>query len=337
MRSVTILFLLFSSLLLHAAMQKRTRVLMGTYVSVILESRYNKETSQAFDLVALLEKSLSTFDANASLAKLNATHGPVTDPALAEALLLAKRYYRDTDGYYDVTIGSITKKLYRFGEAKPHSPSPQALAQAPRNINGIHIDTQNAAIYTNKNITVDLGGMGKGYAADKVASWLIAKGIDRGIVALSGDIRCIGICTLFLQSPFREMPFAKVTALVPDLSVSTSGTYRRYATQKSEHHLIDPKLAHPERNFLSVSLFTRADNSRIDAYATAVAVMPKARALAFLKAHPHIGYVLITTDKSVLWGQMEGLITIEWAKAWRKKLPFIMKSTPSKAAEKRDR
>ncbi|HHO65217.1 MAG TPA: FAD:protein FMN transferase, partial [Epsilonproteobacteria bacterium] len=106
--------LLFS--LLHAEpMQTRTRLLMGTYATLTLPANHNLLASKTFEHIAALEHALSTFDKNASLYRLNHTHGPIDNPVLSQALAIAVGYYRETDGYFDVTVGSITKSLYHFG------------------------------------------------------------------------------------------------------------------------------------------------------------------------------------------------------------------------------
>ena len=290
----------------------RTRSLMGTYVSISLEGQHNKEISTSFGLIQQIENSLSTYDSNATLAKLNKIHSVPFDDYLAEAIILSKNYYKETNGYFDITIGSISKKLYHFGEKKTYSPTQKELKNAKLNINGVHIDSE--TLKSDEGIVVDLGGMGKGYAVDKVAVYLKEQNITTGIIALSGDIQCLHLCELYLQSPFSEATFAKVTAKIPNLSTSTSGTYRRYATKKSEHHLINPKTATQGKAFVSVSLFTRSDNSKIDAYATAVSVMPRNEALSFLKRHKKIGYVLVEANGNVLFGNLNELVQIEWQK-----------------------
>jgi len=309
-----LLFLLFSSLFADQSIKEeellsRTRALMGTYVSISLPGKNNVQISASFDLIQNIEDSLSTYDPNATLSRLNKNHKVPYDLYLAEAITLSKHYYKETNSYFDVTIGSISKKLYHFGEEKTYSPSKEALHKAVLNIDGIHLNEDN--ITTDPHIVVDLGGMGKGYAVDKVANYLKEQNITKGIIALSGDIQCLHRCELYLQSPFSEATFAKVNTLHPYTSISTSGTYRRYATKKSEHHLINPKTASQGRAFVSVSLFTLADNARIDAYATAVSVMPKEKALAFLKGHEEIGYVLVEPDGNVIRGNLNKLINIE--------------------------
>jgi len=298
------------ALFANDALLSRTRSLMGTYVTISLEEKYNKEISASFDLVQKIEDSLSTYDPDATLAKLNQTHTVPFDNYLAEAITLSKNYYKETNGYFDITIGSISKKLYHFGEEKTYSPSQKQRKAAKLNIDGIHVDQK--TIRTDEDIVVDLGGMGKGYAVDKVAGYLYERNITTGIIALSGDIQCLHRCELFLQSPFSEGTFAKVTAKIPHLSISTSGTYRRYSTKKSEHHLINPKTATQGKAFVSVSLFSKANNSRIDAYATAVSVMPKEEALVFLKVHEEIGYVLVEADGNILFGNLKALLNIKW-------------------------
>ncbi|GIT98355.1 FAD:protein FMN transferase [Sulfurovum sp. TSL1] len=305
---IVLFFPLF--LLAQEGLQTRTQVLMGTFVSISLPQTYNQEITRSFELLRHIEDSLSTYDETATLAKLNKNHHVEYDPYLAEALTLSRSYYDESNGYFDITIGSISKKLYHFGEEKTYSPSKQELRNAHLDIHGIHIDDKQIII--DENITIDLGGMGKGYGADKVAQYLDEQNITKGIIALSGDIRCLDQCEVYLQSPYSEQTFAKVKSKKAQLSISTSGIYRRYATTKAEHHLINPKTASQGREFVSVSLFTTADNAKIDAYATALSVMSRTEALAFLKEKKDIGFILVDKEGKILYGNVTDLVTIEW-------------------------
>jgi thiamine biosynthesis lipoprotein len=256
-----------------------------------------------------VEDSLSSYKNSASLFQLNQTKQIHNDPLLVEALNQSIGYYEDTKGYFDITIGSITKKLYRFGEI-PASPTQNALQNAPLDIRGIHLTPDTIVI--DQNITLDLGGMGKGFAIDKVASYFSENNVYKGSAALSGDIRCLDRCEVSLQSPFSEQSFAKITTLHPNTAISTSGTYRRYATTKEEHHLIDPKLRSPQKNFLSISLFKQGDNSKLDAYATAVSVMPPEEVHLFLSKHHDISFVLVDTQGKIYYNDSANLIKIKW-------------------------
>ncbi|MDQ7046418.1 MAG: FAD:protein FMN transferase [Sulfurovum sp.] len=291
-------------------MLTRTQVLMGTFVHITLHKKNNDALTKSFELIKKIENALSTYDPSASLAILNKTHNIKYDPYLAEAIKFSKSYYKDTDGYFDISIGSISKDLYHFGEEKTYAPSKKELENAHLDIQGISID--NHHISTDENISIDLGGMGKGYATDKVAKYLQEQNITEGIIALSGDIRCLDHCEIYLQSPYSEQTFAKITSKHSQLSISTSGTYRRFANTKEAHHLINPKTASQGREFVSVSLFSRANNAKIDAYATAISVMPKDKALAFLKNMKDIAFVIVDKQGEILFGNIETLIDIEW-------------------------
>lgn len=309
------LFLLFPLLILaqmptQQEMQTRTQVLMGTFVSLTLPKTHSDQMARSFERIRTIEASLSTYDPNASLFILNQTHRIAFDPYLAEAITLSKEYHQQTYGYFDITIGSISKKLYHFGEETTYSPSPEALQAAYLDIHGITIDEHH--ILTDENVTVDLGGMGKGYGADKVAQYLDEQNITEGIIALSGDIRCLGLCEIYLQSPYSEQTFANIKSKNPQLSISTSGTYRRFANTQEQHHLINPKTALQGREFVSVSLFTTADNAKIDAYATAISVMPKTEALSFLQTVKEIGFVIVDKEGKILYGNLTDLVDIEW-------------------------
>ena len=291
-------------------MSTRTQVLMGTLVSITLPSKYPQNISQSFTHIKEIENSLSSYASHASMYKLNQKHHISYDNYVAEALQLSKLYFQETEGYFDVTIGSITKKLYHFGEENTSIPTQKKLHNAMLNIDGISISPQ--SIRTKKGITVDLGGIGKGFAVDKISTYLNEQNISKGIIALSGDIRCLNVCTLALQSPYTEQTFATITSTIPQLSISTSGTYRRYIESKEHHHLIDPKMATQGKAFASVSLFAHKNNAKIDAYATAISVMPKQKALHFLKQHQEIGFVLVESKGNILYGNLEKFLTLVW-------------------------
>lgn len=198
--------------------------------------------------------------------------------------------------------------MCHFGEENSTIPSEEALKHAKLGIESIEINT--TTIRTEENITIDLGGMGKGYAVDKVADFLAEQNISQGTIALSGNIRCLDVCDFALQSPFSEQTFATLKSKIPQLSISTSGTYRRYVKDTSHNHLIDPKTAKQAKTFVSVSLFAHANNAKIDAYATAISVMPKEKALAFLRAHDEVGFVLVESNGKIMYGNLEKFVIV---------------------------
>ena len=308
-----VLFLLFflSPMALFSVEQyTRTQALMGTFVHITLSVEHNKKISELFRKISVLESLLSSYPPYL-VHRLNQKHKIPYNQTLSNAIQLSQQYYDDSDGYFDITIGSISKKIYHFGEEHSRLPHKGEVEKAILNIEGIQINDK--TIETDANITIDLGGMGKGFTVDRVVDNLIEDNISEGVIALSGDIRCLDICTFQLQSPFsEERTFAQLTAKIPQLSISTSGIYRRYVKNKMHHHLINPKVGKPGKSFVSVSLFTQADNSKIDAYATAISVMPKEKALLFLEKHQDIGFILVDNSAKIFYGNLEKFVRLRW-------------------------
>ena len=302
----TLLILLLIQTIAHSKNIQREQILMGTFVKITLEEKNKDEIQKGFKLIREIEKSLSSYDNTALLYQLNQEKSIEADVFLKEAIKKSIDLHKKTFGYFDISIGSLTKKLYRFGE-KENIPSKNELAKARLNIDGIVLNEHNITL--EKHLTLDLGGMGKGYAVDKVADYYKEQNITKGTISLSGDIRCLDVCNFSIQSPFeKHKTLMELKSKNPNLSISTSGTYRRYIKEKEHHHLINPKTKTQGRTFVSVSLFTYADNSTIDAFATAVSVMSKVEALDFLSQYPNIGYILVEPNKTIIRGQLSNFL-----------------------------
>ncbi len=299
------LIILLSIITLSADSIKRTQVLMGTYATITLPSLHAKEITDGFNILRDIEMSLSSYQPKAKVYQLNLTKKIDTDFYLLEIIKKSRELYYLTNGYFDITIGSLTKKLYHFGEDE-QIPTKAQIKDAKLNIKGISTKGKNITLDT--DITIDLGGIAKGYGVDKVAMYYKIKGIKSGIIALSGDIRVINPSEIFIESASKNNPNFKLKTVNANTSISTSGTYRRFIKNSSNHHLINPKTKKQGRDFVSISLFTIANNTLIDAFATAVGVMSELEALRLLLNHPEIGFILQKTDGNIVYGNLDNLV-----------------------------
>ncbi len=287
-------------------MSSRTQVIMGTFCTLTLEEKYAQELTNGFEKLKEVEHVLSSYQEDALVSLLNKNRRIVSHPMLTDILEKSKKYYAQTEGYFDISIGSITKELYHFGEEE-QIPSEEAIKRAPLGVENIIIEKD--LIRLENNITLDLGGIGKGYGVDVLAAYYQSKGLSKGQIALSGDIRCLDLCEIAIQSPFEEeATIALLQAKIPNLSISTSGTYRRFVKEKSQHHLINPKIKSQGRDFVSVTILSQANNTLCDAMATAIATMPKEKALAFVKTQDIFGYLLITPSGEAFSGNLEKFV-----------------------------
>jgi thiamine biosynthesis lipoprotein len=272
--------------------------MMGTYVTISLEKDQMDHSKAVFKRLKKVEMALSSYDPQAEIYRLNHTHETEISQDTYEALQLSSHYYKQTNGYFDITIGSITKGLFHFGEEE-RIPTPKELLEAKVDFKGLHFTREQA--WTDEGVKIDLGGMGKGFGVDKAVALLKEQGVLRGVVALSGDIFCLHACEMRIQDPFSDGTLARFSMAQNNTAISTSGNYRRYVQNSDYNHLINPKTRASQKTFSSVTLISdRYSNSDLDAYATAASVMPKHEAFAFLNAFRGLGYLVVSNDKKIV-------------------------------------
>ncbi|UCM99314.1 FAD:protein FMN transferase [Sulfurimonas sp. SWIR-19] len=290
---------LFASLFItcnaDAQMIQRTKVLMGTFVSISVDKEDKKFLKPSFEIIKRVDNSLSTYKKNTPIFKLNNSHHAFLNQYSYEALKLSLKYYKETEGYFNIAVGTITKDLYRFG-ANERIASKSELQKSSTSIKALRFDRHEA--FLENGVKIDLGGMGKGFATDKVSEFLLQNKVKKAVVALSGDIRCIGSCKVAVNNPLDET-HPLVTFIMRDSGVSTSGNYNRYVQRKKYNHLINPKTKESEQKFISITLVSKLPSATLDAYATAASVMPVKKSYAFLNAQ-NLAYIILQADKKLI-------------------------------------
>lgn len=284
-------------------------MMMGTYVSITLEKKNLPISNLVFNRIRKVEKALSSYDKEAEIYRLNHLNVTKISADTYEALSLSRQYYIQTQGYFDVTIGSITKGLFHFGEEE-RIPTQKELLEAKVDFKGLHFTKKKAWI--DEGVKVDLGGMGKGFGVDKAVELLKEQGVLRGVVALSGDIFCLHACKMSIQDPFSSSVLVNFTMAQKNTAISTSGNYRRYVKSLQHNHLINPKTRVSQKTFASISLISdQYSNSDLDAYATAASVMPKREAFSFLESFRGLGYLVVSNDNKMVMNETFKSLTKE--------------------------
>jgi len=291
-----LLFLFLAVYTLNAEMTSRTKVLMGTFATLSLDSKDKHYFKPAFETLKGVDNALSSYKTDSPIFILNQNKSNTLLPLTYEALTLSKRYYEESDGYFDIAIGSVTKDLYKFGEDES-LPSEEALKKSDTSFSSLHFNEKEAFILN--NIKIDLGGMGKGFGVDKAMKFLKSKSVHKAVVAMSGDIRCLDVCSVEIQNPFKQTPLASFKTKKEEMGISTSGNYNRYVKSTQNNHLINPKTKLSQKKFASITLVSELSNSDLDAYATAASVMPREKAYEFLESLD-LAFVVVETDKKVV-------------------------------------
>lgn len=278
-------------------MVSRTQVIMSTFVTISADEKDSNLITNGFNIMKDVEMSLSSYDTKAKMFLLNKNLHAELDDYAFEALSLSKKYYKNTDGYFDITVGSITKELYRFG-LEERIATPLELQDAKVDINGLLFNEKEA--FVDSGINIDLGGMGKGFGVDKVAEYFRTNGVKNAIISASGDIRCLSTCNINIQDPFVEDgSLLSFETTRDDLGITTSGNYNRYVESTKNNHLINPKAKKPQTSFISITFIGELSSSDLDAYATAVSVMPVKKAYEFLDSLG-VGYIILESDKKLI-------------------------------------
>ena len=215
-----------------------------------------------FDLCTKYEDLLSTTRETSDIYKLNRRETTTVSAETAALLQKGLDYGALTDGAFDITIQPLSS-LWNFDAATHVVPAAADIAAAAAKVNYKNVTVSGTSVsFADDTTQLDLGGIAKGYIADRVAAYLRENGVSHAIVNLGGNALCVGGKTdtedfaVGIEKPFDS---ASVIASVQarDLSVVTSGVYERYFYQdgKLYHHLLDPKTGYPfDNGLLSVSI-----------------------------------------------------------------------------------
>ena len=248
-----------------------------------------------------VDRSMSNWRDDSELSRLNAAGStdpePVSGP-LASVLETAFRVHDESGGAFDITVGPLLR-LYGFGpggDPDSTAPDPAAVAAA-RTRTGSHLlalkpSNGGASLHRQvPRIEMDLSGIAKGYAVDRVAAVLTERGLTGHLVEVGGEIRAAGAWTVGVQDPAGGL-VTRVHRSFPihDLGMATSGGYRDFRAAAGDEegrfwtHILDPRAGRPvERRTGSVTVLAESC-LEADAWATALYVLGPDEGLALAEA-----------------------------------------------------
>ncbi len=225
-----------------------------------------------------------------------------TAEVIAEALYIAE----ETGGAFDPTIGALTKLWDITGD--PRVPDAEEIESVLRLVDyrNVALDGTNAAL-GKAGMRLDLGGIAKGYAADKAVKIYEKHGVERALLNLGGNIYVYGEkpggekFRIGIRDPLGAEGEIAAVISVSDTSVVTSGVYERFFESggKIYHHIFDPKTGYPAENGL-VSVTVVCKNSmRADALSTALFVLGLEEGLEYARSRQDTQAIFITRDRKI--------------------------------------
>jgi thiamine biosynthesis lipoprotein len=270
-----------------------------------------------------LDAMMSVWRPGSEIVRLNEAAGreavPVS-PEMIEVLRTARDVGDWTGGAFDVTFAALAD-VWKFDHDQDnHIPSPdQIKARLPFvDYRALKIDPAARTAYlTRTGMRAHLGGIGKGYAIDRVSAIFRSHGLHNFMIQFGGDLYVAGTrgprpWHLAIQDPRGPTGDYFATIELSDSSFSTSGDYERFFMRDGRryHHLIDTRTGEPARGCRSVTIVAK-NATLADALSTGVFVMGPADGMALIERLPDVEAVIVSNTNQVLVSSgLEGQLRI---------------------------
>jgi FAD:protein FMN transferase len=294
-------------------MQSISRPAMACEFEFLLNERqYSGGVERAVEALGLIERVedlLSVYRPQSQFSKLNqfASQRPVRVDALTlEVIQLAIDVHRWTDGCFDLTAGSLSE-TWGFSRREGKMPTQQQITAALSTVGSQHIivdESASTVFFARDGIKLNPGGIGKGYALDRAASYLSRSGIHdymihgglSSIIARGSRHNLSSEWVVALKHPWRTEELLETFPL-RDQALGTSGSGKQFFHfgGKRYSHLIDPRTGWPAQQMMSVTIVCPSCGIA-DALATGLFIMGVDGAIQYCERNPDVAALLIHTD-----------------------------------------
>ena len=276
-----------------------TRFIFDTVVKLDIEC--DEETLlEAFALCEKYDKLFSKTNPDSELCRINNSKGFVScDEELLQLIERGLYFSRLSKGEFDITISPVCD-LWDFEGTS--LPDRNEIAEALKNVDYEAIEIKDNKINLNGK-KIDLGGIAKGYIADKLQEFFLKNGVKNGIINLGGNLYTFGEkTTLGIANP--NNPDEAVLRLeAKDLSLVTAGTYQRNMTVegKTYHHILDTKTGFSADSDVVSATVIGKSSLDCDALSTICILLGQEKAIELINTQKDTEAVLILRDGSILY------------------------------------
>ena len=255
----------------------------------------------------LAKASMSVFDPESLLNRLNDNRTDSLDEHIACNIRLAERISCMSGGSYDITVKPLVEAwgfIRSKGEDNPNIDSILTFVGHDK----IRIDGDRL-VKSDPRVQIDLNSIAKGYTVDMAARRLESLGIGDYIVEIGGEIRCRGVSprggdwVVGIDSPTdgNNSPGSSLQTRIAlrDMSMATSGNYRRYHTDSAGNkvaHTIDPRTGRSSLSRLLSVTVMRPECAEADALSTMLLAMGHSEAMEFVRQADTLALYFILDD-----------------------------------------
>ena len=296
-------------------MQRFSHEAMATTFEVIIlheDARYAQQAAQAaFDELDRLEAELSRFIENSDISRINnlAPKGSLRVGLDAfECLQISTRIYDETNGAFDITIGTLLD-CWLNEDKKTRTPSKEQLNLA-RERTGIHLLELDEAEHTvqvpSNPVQIDLGGIGKGYAVDRMAEMLRDWSIDTAVIHGGySSVLALDAPPPFCFAKTKQQGQTKGWPLTLSNPLNRKQTLAGLRLQgralsgsglQQGRHIIDPRTAQPVEG-KRAAWACAPDAATADALSTTFMVMTPDEVKKYCSNHPDTLAMIVLEDR----------------------------------------
>ncbi len=264
-----------------------------------------------------------SYEGLTNLYDLNRSQGETVkvDSKIIDLLVYSKGLYKKTDGKLNVAMGSVLSIWHDYRDKGIDNPATATLPNKTELQNAaLHINFDDVVINTtvqtvlikDKKLTLDVGAIAKGYAAQEIAKQMEAAKMTGYILNIGGNVKVIGErldnkkWTVGIENPNRLSAKAYIEELKLDngTSLVTSGSYQRFYTVngKNYHHIIDTDTLYPAEYYASVSVLCE-DSALADGLSTTIFCLPYEDGKKLLESFDGVHALWVTNDGNKLYSK----------------------------------
>ena len=318
---ILVITLIFSQLMCGCSKSNEPLTKSGFYFNTVIsvtiyENASEKDLDECFQLAEQYENYFSNTIPDSDVSKINDAGGtPVTvHDETIELLETGIAYGNLSEGRFDITIGKLsdlwdisTKALLEETDASMiPSDTDIAAALATVDYRNIKIDG-NEVTLLDADARIDLGGIAKGYIADRMKEFLNERGITNGFINLGGNVLALGgkqnggAYTIGIQKPFAQDNSAIASVEVTDETVVSSGIYERNFSVNGTlyHHILDVTTGYPYDNGLAGVTIITKNSVDGDALSTTCFSLGLEDGMALIEELEDTEAIFITTDNEI--------------------------------------
>lgn len=291
-----------------------TYFIFDTVVSVrVYDNSVTKQHfSEVENILHAIDAKMNRLKAGSELERVNRSAGVKSEVVSADTMHVVKAaldFAMRSGGKFEPTIGPLVD-LWGIGQEGVQVPKQADIDQMLPLIDykQVIVDEEASTIYLEQaGMSLDLGAIAKGYAADQIAAYLKEEQLQGAIIDLGGNIFAMGSkpsgdhWVIGIQDPDEQRGDYVGLLSIGEKTVVTSGIYERYFVEDGQHyhHIFDSSSGYPvENNLLSVTIITDSSLAA-DALSTTVFALGMEDGMAFVEQEEGTEAIFITKDKHI--------------------------------------